>query len=73
MHVAACSGPSFEESEPVGGMHEHCHHATISLQAVETSLLRMLQAQTLPGATSPIGKIHPFSKFAITFEPIMQF
>ena len=26
---------------------------------------------TLPHATSPIGKINPFSKMAITFEPIM--
>ena len=23
--------------------------------------------------TPPIGKIHPFSKIAVTFEPIMQF
>ena len=23
------------------------------------------------GATPPIGKIHPFSKMAVTFEPVM--
>ena len=39
----------------------------------ETSLLRRLQAQTLPDAASPIGKVHPFSKIAVTFEPVMQF
>ena len=32
----------------------------------ETSLLRRLQAQTLPDATSPIDKISPFSKMAVT-------
>ena len=37
----------------------------------KTSLLRRLQAQTLPDATPPIGKIHPFIKIAITFEPVM--
>ena len=34
-----------------------------------TSLLRRLQAQTLPNATQPIGKINPFSKIAVTLEP----
>jgi hypothetical protein len=29
--------------------------------------------QTLPHATPPVGKIHPFSKIAVTFEPIQQF
>ena len=29
-------------------------------------------AQTLPDATPPIGKIHPFSKIAKTFEQIMR-
>ena len=37
------------------------------------SLLRRLQAQTLPDATQPIGKINPFSKMAVTFEPLMGF
>ena len=39
----------------------------------KTSLLRRLQAQTLPDATPPIGKIYPFTKMAVTFEPLMQF
>ena len=34
----------------------------------ETSLLLRLQAQTLPDATPPIGKIHPFSKIAVTLN-----
>ena len=39
----------------------------------ETSLLRRMQAQTLPDATPPIGKLHPVSKMAITFEPLLGF
>ena len=39
----------------------------------ETSLLCRLQSQTLPDATQPIGKIHPFSKIAGTFEPFLPF
>ena len=31
------------------------------------------QAQNLPDATTPRGKIHPFSKMAVTFEPLMRF
>ena len=46
---------------------------TKNLEIFKTSLLRRLQAQTLPDATPPIGKIHPFSKMAITFEPLKQF
>ena len=38
-----------------------------------TSLLRRLQAQTLPDEAPPLGKIHPFSKIAVTFGPIQQF
>ena len=30
-------------------------------------------AQTLSDATPPIGRIHQFSKIAVTFEPIMKF
>ena len=44
-----------------------------SLPSEETSLLRRLQAQTLPNAASPIGKVHPFSKIAVTLEPVMRF
>ena len=40
---------------------------------IKTSLLRRLQAQTLPDATPPIGQIHPFSKMAVTSEPLMGF
>ena len=32
-----------------------------------------LQAQTLSDAAPTVGKILPFSKIAVTFEPIQQF
>ena len=48
-------------------------HNQDNLNGHQTSLLRRLQAQTLPDATSPKVKIHPFSKIAVTFEPLMQF
>ena len=38
-----------------------------------TSLLRKLKAQTLPDATPPIDQICPFSKIAVTFEPLNGF
>ena len=44
-----------------------------------TKVFELLQAsfagcaQTLPDTTPPKGKIHPFSKTAVTFEPMMQF
>ena len=38
-----------------------------------TRLLRRLQAQTLPGEAPPIGKIHPFGRIAVSFEPEMRF
>ena len=31
------------------------------------------RAKTLPDATLPMGKIHPFTKIAVTFELIVQF
>ena len=31
------------------------------------------EGQILPDAAPPVGKIHPFSKIAVTFEPIQQF
>ena len=34
-------------------------------------LLRRLQAQTLSDATPQIGKIYPFTKITITFNPLM--
>ena len=39
----------------------------------KTSLLPRLQVQTLPNATQPISKIYPFTKMAVTFEPVVQF
>ena len=43
------------------------------LQFTATSLLRRLQAQTLPKATPRIGQIHSCSKIAITFELLKGF
>ena len=40
---------------------------------LKTSLLRRLQGQTLPDATTPMGQIHPFSKMAVTFVPLNRF
>ena len=34
--------------------------------------MHRLQAQTLPDAAPPIGKIHPFSKNAVTLEPVWR-
>ena len=34
--------------------------------------LDRLQTQTLPDATPPKGKIHQFSKIAVTLEPVLQ-
>ena len=36
----------------------------------KTSLLRRLQEQALPDEAPPIGKIYPFSKMVVTFEPL---
>ena len=33
--------------------------------AYKTSLLHRLQVQTIPDATPPIGKNHPFSKMTV--------
>ena len=35
-----------------------------NIHLLKKSLLRRLQAQTLPHATPPTGKIHPFNKIA---------
>ena len=46
-------------------------HSKISEQSClssKTNLLHRLQTQTLPNATSPIGKINPFSKISGSFE-----
>ena len=39
---------------------------------VFTSLLRRLHAQTLPDATSPVGKVHPFSKITVIFDALQD-
>ena len=44
-----------------------------SICIIKTSLLRRLQAQTLPDKAPPVSKIYQFSKIAVTFEPIQQF
>ena len=43
------------------------------LICISTSLLRRLQAQTLPNANPPIGKMYPFTKMTVTFEPGIRF
>ena len=40
---------------------------------IRKRLLRRLQAQTLPDETPPLGKIHLFTKIAITFDPMKRF
>ena len=44
---------------------------SIATSAIKNGLLRRLQAQTFPDATSTIGKIQPFTKITITFESKM--
>ena len=34
---------------------------------------KLVQAQTLRDEAPPMDKIHPFSKIAVTFEPVMRF
>ena len=43
------------------------------LLSEETSLLRRLQAQTLPDEAPTVGKIYLLSKTSVTFEPIQRF
>ena len=51
-----------------------CFIEQLSLKKIyKTSLLRRLQTQTLPNEAPSIGKTHPFSKIAVTFEPVMPF
>ena len=47
-------------------------HLAIRQDFEKTSLLRRLQEQTLPDEAPPMGKIYPFSKIAVTFEPVMR-
>ena len=32
-----------------------------------------MQARTLPDATPPLGKLPPFTKIAVTFDPMKRF
>ena len=52
---------------------EHMAKLAFLAKAMVTSLLRRLQAQTLPDGTPPIGKINPLRKMAVTFELLMGF
>ena len=36
----------------------------------EGEILYVSARQTLPNATPPVGKIHPFRKIVVPFEPI---
>ena len=49
------------------------HNYQLQEVCLQTSLLRRLQAQTLPDEAPPVGKIYQFSKIAVTFEPIQRF
>ena len=50
-----------------------CFLFYFSFSNIKTSRLRRLQEQTHPDEAPQMGKIHPFSKIAITVEPVMQF
>ena len=49
-----------------------CLHLSL-IKKKTKKLLHRRQAQTLFNATPPVGKIHPFSKMAVTFELHMGF
>ena len=62
----------------------HVSHVTCHLSHTNIYLLKLYiyilhtcctgcKRRPNTNATPPIGKIHPFSKIAITFEPVMQF
>ena len=48
------------------------HHSRPINYVLDTAR-RCKRRQALPDATPPIGKIYPFSKMAVTFEPAMGF
>ena len=50
-----------------------CDKKFMTCDRLKTSLLRRPQTQTLPDEAPPMGKIHPFSRIAVTFEPVMRF
>ena len=49
------------------------NQAGVRQDTQNTILLRMLQGRPSPDEAPPMGKIHPFSKTAVTFEPMMGF
>ena len=63
-------------SDPVRGYHKSDNTRSCDPKRREkklrTSLLQRLQAQNLPDATPPKGKIHPFRPMTITFDPLMH-
>ena len=44
-----------------------------TLQKYENKPVAQAAGQTLHDATPPVGKIHPFSKITVTFEPIQRY
>ena len=57
----------------IGPVDKKTLHRHASSPCLETSLLRRLQAENLSDEAPPIGKIHPFSKMAVTFKPLIGF
>ena len=64
---------SFSESREINCDHLPCVTYCVTQDVYKTSLLRRLRPQTLPNEAPPIGKIHPFCKIAVIFEPVMWF
>ena len=73
MFVLVCSLDISQSFGLVTGWPEDHGFAFQAKAMVKTSLLRRLQEQTLPDEAPPMGKIHPFSKIAVTLEPFMRF
>ena len=45
----------------------------VNAKAVLNKSAAQAAGQTPTEATPPVGKIHPFSKIAVTFEPVQRF
>ena len=60
-------------SLPTKTKFEFCIILTYSLRYVKLDGVALLIADTPTAEASPIGKIQPFSKMAVTFKPLMQF
>ena len=50
-----------------------CKICDVGLKIVLNKPAAQAEGQTLPNATPPVGKIPPFTKIAVTFDPIKQF